>query len=43
MSEALTEPGPGGNDPGGELDDGLVRQLTERARAEGLALTGEGG
>ncbi|MGH3575671.1 MAG: IS256 family transposase, partial [Pseudonocardiaceae bacterium] len=30
-------------EPGDGLDEALVRQLTQRARAEGLKLTGEGG
>jgi putative transposase len=29
--------------PGDAVDEELVRQLSERARAEGLRLTGEGG
>lgn len=43
MSDMLTDASAGGNDAGVELDDELVRQLAERARAEGLKLTGEGG
>ncbi|MGH3807036.1 MAG: transposase, partial [Pseudonocardiaceae bacterium] len=30
-------------EPVGGVDEALVRQLTQRARAEGLKLTGEGG
>jgi putative transposase len=30
-------------EPAGSSDDQLVRQLVDRARAEGLRLTGEGG
>jgi hypothetical protein len=30
-------------EPGDGVDEALVRQLTQRARAEGLKLTGKGG
>lgn len=42
-SDVSTELTAGGNDPGVELDYELIRQLTERARGEGVSLTGEGG
>ena len=43
MSDALTDSPAGGDAAGVELDDELVRQLAERARADGLKLTGDGG